>query len=52
MNEINQNLIDCLYTNEHLSFKTKYDIDLILSNIYNYQYEILNKSYNCLNESA
>ena len=50
--KVNQKLIDCFYTNEFLSFKTKYDIDLILSNIYDYQYEILNKSYTCLNESA
>ena len=50
--KVNQGLIDCFYTNEFLSFKTKYDINLILSNIYDYQYEISNKSYNCLDESA
>ncbi len=52
MDKVNQGLIDCFYSDEQLSSEAKSDLNIILSSIGNYQYEISNKSYNCLDESA
>ena len=52
MNKVNQDLINCLNSNEYLTFEVIYDLNIILSTINNYQYGISNESYNCLNEST
>ena len=52
MKMVNQDLINCLNSNEYLTLEAKYDLNIILSTINNYQYGILNESYNCLNEST
>ncbi len=52
INNVNQDLINCLYSDEYLTSEAKYDIDFMLSSISFYQYEVINRSYNCLNESA